>query len=274
MVGPAAGGVLAKRFGYRAPILFSTLLFFLNSAVVKMTLPQGKLLAAVAADHAKGGVSEKTSLNDDQQQQGTKAMSCCSDLGSLRPAVQKLLVMRFFIGVAIMLSRSGIFMLLEYREAWEFNVADKGLIISLFSVVQVITQLFVVGAVSRRFSDSQVITVSAALLATAQAACALATNFRVFLCSIAAISVASAVLKVAMSNVLTGAAGEMKRGEVLGVAGSVMSVCRAGSGLVSGYLVEWYDASAPGLGAAASMFVVTALSTVLLPKEPQKKKED
>ena len=77
-----------------------------------------------------------------------------------------------------------------------------------------------------------------------------------------------------MSNVLTGAAGEMKRGEVLGVAGSVMSVCRAGSGLVSGYLVEWYDASAPGLGAAASMFVVTALSTVLLPKEPQKKKED
>ena len=36
----------------------------------------------------------------------------------------------------------------------------------------------------------------------------------------------SAVLKVAMSNVLTGAAGEMNRGEVLGVAGSVMSMCR------------------------------------------------
>eukprot|EP00946_MAST-07B_sp_MAST-7B-sp1_P002206 g2206.t1 len=262
IVGPAAGGALAKMAGYRFTILLSTVLFFINGAVVRTTLPQGKVLALGKSDKADGKAEETT------------PKSFCSDLGSLRPAVQKLLVMRFFIGIAVMLSRSGIFMLLEYREEWEFNIADKGLIISLFSVVQVVTQLFVVGPVSRKYSERKVITVAAALLACAQAACALATNFHIFLCAISAISVTSAVLKVAMSNVLTGAAGEMNRGEVLGVAGSVMSMCRAGSGLLSGTLVEWYDASAPGLGAAFSMVVVTALSTVLVPKAELKNKQD
>lgn len=255
MIGPAIGGFIAESYGYRLPILLSTILFFVNGVVVRSTLPLGK-------------------LSTSKKEPKTGSKSFFDELASLRPDVQKLLVLRFFIGLSVVLSRGGIFMLLEYREEWDFNVAHKGLIISYFSVVQVLMQLFGVGPVMAKLSENSAIIAGAAVLAFSQAVCALATNFYVFLLAIAAISVSSAVLKVAMSNALTNAAGLSSRGEVLGMAGSVMSVCRAGSGVISGYLVEKFDASAPGLAAATSMVLVSALSTVLLPKTVAENKDN
>ena len=106
---------------------------------------------------------------------------------------------------------------------------------------------------------------SAIWLVVAQLVCALATNFRLFLLGITVLSIGFAVMKVAMTNSLTIVAGESNRGEVFGVAGSITSLLRGAVPLLSGFLVEWYNPSLPGIVASFSVAVMAILSVFFVP---------
>lgn len=84
----------------------------------------------------------------------------------------------------------------------------------------------------------------------------------------------SSVLKVAMSNALSVAAGKTQKGEVLGVAGSVMSICRAVAPMASGMLVEMYHVSTPGYVAACSMGIVCLIGPIFVPTFSSKSNKD
>jgi hypothetical protein len=88
-----------------------------------------------------------------------------------------------------------------------------------------------------------------------------------FYAVIVGLAVSSSVLKVAMSNALSTAAGKTNKGEVLGVAGSVMSVCRAIAPMASGMLVESYDSAMPGFVAAGSMIIAALIAPVFVPDD-------
>ena len=77
-----------------------------------------------------------------------------------------------------------------------------------------------------------------------------------------------------MSNALSVAAGKTQKGEVLGVAGSVMSICRAVAPMASGMLVEMYHVSTPGYVAACSMGIVCLIGPIFVPTFSSKSNKD
>ena len=99
------------------------------------------------------------------------------------------------------------------------------------------------------------------------------TSQNFYLCILCFAS-SSSVLKVAMSNALSVAAGKTQKGEVLGVAGSVMSICRAVAPMASGMLVEMYDVSTPGYVAACSMGIVCLIGPIFVPTFRSKRNKD
>ena len=260
MVGPALGGRLAahESMGFRFPFILASCIFVVIAVVVYATLPEGKVVTV----HPQAEAAAEASARPHR--------GWMEEFASLRPAVRNLMVLRFFIGCAVMLSRQGVFMLLEFRHAWD--VTQKGLIISLFSTVSVVAQLFIAGPVTKAYSGRAVTQGAAAVLVVAQASVALASDIRIFFAGIVVLAAATAVLKTAMSNNFTLAAGEDARGEVLGVAGSVMSVSRALAPLVTGVLTEIWDSSAPGLVASMCMCVVVVLSPVFVPRHKKQQR--
>ena len=177
------------------------------------------------------------------------------------------MIVRLFIGFSIMLSRSGIFMLMEYK--LNMDVQNKGYIMSIYSIGGVVTQLlFIPFLVScTNLSNRSLVVCSAVVLAGCQFMLGLMTTPHSFYAVIVGLACSSSVLKVAMSNALSNAAGKNNKGEVLGVAGSVMSVCRALSPMASGVLVETYDVVVPSYVAAGSMVVVVFLAPFFVPLE-------
>ena len=256
MVGPALGGKLAKAsdLGMRLPFFISTGLFLVNAIGVSLLLPAGKIMSVAVAT---------TSKKEPGEQVPSVNKSWMKELASLRPQVQGLLLLRFFIGISIMLLRSGLFMLMEY--AHDMDVSDKGYIMSVFAIAGLITQLLIVPTVVRRLSNRRVVFLSSAALVLIFIAISSVQQVEHFYWCVVSFSCASAILKVAMSNALSTAAGKQSKGEVLGVAGSVMSLCRALAPMASGMLVEWYDVSAPIYIACGSMTIVMLLSPMLVP---------
>ena len=137
MIGPAIGGKLAKyneEMGLRLPFLISTLLFVINAFGVITFLPPGKVKQDVVTIQTPKTLTKKTK-------------SWWNSFAALRPEVRGLMIVRFFIGISIMMSRSGIFMLMEYK--LEMDVVDKGYIMSLYAIGGLVTQLFI-GKYSKR----------------------------------------------------------------------------------------------------------------------------
>jgi MFS family permease len=253
MIGPAIGGKLAKssEMGMRLPFLISTSLFVINAAAVFTFLPSGKVV-------------QQDTLQI-KNRSGANTNTWMTDIAALRPQVRGLMVIRFFIGISIMLARTGIFMLMEYK--LNMDVVDKGYIMSLYAIGGLITQLAVVPLLLRRLTNAQLVTFSALSLMACQFLVAAVTSTRQFYVCIIGVATFSSVLKVAMSNALSVAAGKTSKGEVLGVAGSVMSICRAVAPMASGMLVEMYDSSAPVYIAACSMGVAALLGPMFVPKK-------
>ena len=79
------------------------------------------------------------------------------------------------------------------------------------------------------------------------------------------VAVCSSAVRVSMSTLLTQAAGKDAYGEVLGVAGSVSSLCRAIAPLIGGILIDIYDnAALPTLLASCFCLGVTLFGLVLI----------
>ena len=192
MIGPALGGKLAKYsdMGVRLPFFISTILFLLNALGVYNCLPSGKIKLT-----SPGSVVQSTAPPTDSK-------TWFQEIATLRPEVRGLMLVRFFIGISIMLSRSGIFMLMEYK--LNMDLSDKGYIMSVYSIGGVVTQLVVVPCLVSytTFTNSQLVTISAVLLAGCQLFLGLATTSKSFYTVIVGLAVFSSVLKVAMSNAL------------------------------------------------------------------------
>ena len=87
----------------------------------------------------------------------------------------------------------------------------------------------------------------------------------VFMSFLALIAIFSSANRVSMSALLTQAAGKDAYGEVLGVSGSVSSICRAIAPLLSGLMIDWYgSAVTPTLLASFCCLLVTIFGPLLI----------
>ena len=125
------------------------------------------------------------------------------------------------------------------------DVASKGLFMSLFSVVGIFRQMILVPFAVSRLSDSILVLTTACAIASAQVILGLSSSMAPFLACLVVIAAAQSILKTVMATLLTKAAGAGNYGEVLGMADSIFSVCRANCPLASGMLVEAITPAAP-----------------------------
>ena len=310
IVGPALGGILADRLGYRAPFLLASGSFLCIASVGRVILPPGKVkkskdkLAERGGEDEEGNGGNGRSAKDRGQELTTSSSSSSSAssagfrLAALRPAVRRLLILRFIIGCSVLLSRQGIFMLLEFRpeifpsfstilnrdesssldtsspsssllssspsSTRPLGLATKGAVLSFYSVASIISQLFLVAPISQHsnLSSRSLVIFSSVLLGVGQLTLVFSTGPLHFLLSLTVIAASSSVLKTTMGALLAAAAGPESYGEILGLAGSVFSVCRAVAPLVAGILVDQGGPATPGVVASTTIFFAAMVATV------------
>ena len=252
IVGPPVSGFLAEKYGHQAAFLTGSALLFVNAVAVWLLLPPGSQL-----------VMKKESSESSRKR-------CTLATGVVKPQVLKLMALRFVIGCSVILSRNGLFALLTYRFGDTVGLANQGLIISLFAASGLISQAFIVGPLSRRASESSLASAASAVIGLSQIVLAFSTNIWFVALSLVFTAVGQAILKTAMGAALTkNSVGAF--GEVLGVAGSIFSICRALGPLAAGVLVHSYGTEAPIIVASFCIFVVAILSAhwVNVPLSPR-----
>jgi DHA1 family tetracycline resistance protein-like MFS transporter len=240
-----------------------------TSTITKAWVTDIGFAAAAGRGYANGDskVVNPKSLQPRLDKPSKLSKSWFHELATLKPKVRGLMIVRFFIGISIMLSRNGIFMLMEYK--LDMDVSNKGYVMSIYSIGGVVTQLIIVPFLDSctKLTNKHLVVCSAVILASLQFMLGLIVSPNLFYAVIVGLAVSSSVLKVAMSNALSTAAGKTNKGEVLGVAGSVMSVCRAIAPMASGMLVESYDSAMPGFVAAGSMIIAALIAPVFVPDD-------
>ena len=257
MLGPTVGGKLAKRYGsYHVPFTVAFILFLLNSFLIRIALPR----------NSRNSNSKREVIpTENVPSKKTSRSTFLGQFASLEPALRNLLLIRLLLAAGVMLGRNNLFNLLEYKQT--LDVEEKGELISFFAVVSVLSQLFIVAPLSRNFDfqPKHMLLLFSFLTSIGFVALAYSSAKIVFMLCLGFVAVCSSAVRVSMSTLLTQAAGKDAYGEVLGVAGSVSSLCRAIAPLIGGILIDIYDnAALPTLLASCFCLGVTLFGLVLI----------
>ena len=256
MIGPMCGGYVAKNFGYRVPFFIAVALFFVNAGIIMVFLQNPPGI------QTKAGFPEKKSKTDTSSEE----KSFLSKFASLKWSVQKLMIIKLFMSCGVIMFRANVFMLLEFHHD-DLDVAMKGKIISFFSIISVLAQIVFVGPLTKGFSAKQLLIFFPLCLAGSCVGMAVTKDLVTFALFLALMATASAVVKVTMTTLIANSGGKGFYGEVLGVAGSVVSICRAGAPAINGVLVEKQGVTVPVFLAAFCFLAVTILSPCLVEKD-------
>ena len=254
MLGPTVGGKLAKWYdSYHVPFTVAFILFLLNSFLVRVVLPR-KLLDSssqvIPTEHVPSKTTPRTFLGQ---------------FASLEPGLRNLLLIRLLVAAGVMLGRNNLFNLLEYKQS--LDVEEKGELISFFAIVSVLSQLLIIAPLSRNFNvqPKYMLLLFSFLTSLGFTGLAFSSTKVSFMLCLGFVAVCSSAVRVSMSTLLTQAARKDAYGEVLGVAGSVSSLCRAIAPLIGGVLIDVYDnAAIPTLVASCFCLGVTLFGFVLI----------
>ena len=268
MFGPSVGGKLAKRYdSMRVPFSIAFMLFLCNAFLIRISLPKELKEKEDIASIAKKKRKDKKGKTMKQQEEEDRK-SLCQQFASLQPNLQRLMLIRFLLAAGIIFGRNNIFNLLEYRQA--LDVEEKGQLISFFGIISVVSQIFIIGPIvkSCHFQPKYLLSICSFMTSIGFVGLAYAPTKYVFMSFLALIAIFSSANRVSMSALLTQAAGKDAYGEVLGVSGSVSSICRAIAPLLSGLMIDWYgSAVTPTLLASFCCLLVTIFGPLLIVDE-------
>lgn len=186
---------------------------------------------------------------------------------SLSPPVQRLLVVRICISWAVMLLRSSVSLLLEYKDlGYVVGVKEKGYVISVFSIVGVIAQFAVVPQASQLASEKRLVIISSIGMAVGGVGIAVASGMRGLFGALIVVAVASSLLKSNFQSVLSKTVETHQYGAVLGISGTVDSVTRAATPFVSGLLMDAFGPAASAVASAIFAIATTVAASHFVPE--------
>jgi DHA1 family tetracycline resistance protein-like MFS transporter len=222
IIGPAAGGALST-FGYIVPALAAASLTIINLVLVAAWLGES-LTVEKRAELAAAGSQPP-------------AFSIGAMLAALRrPLVGPLLHTRFFFGMAFSLFQS-IFSLYAL-ERFELNVQAIGFILAYVGVLAVITQGFMIGKLTARFSEARLIVISTALMAIGLAGWALAPNLWVLMLVMIPTSFAGGILNTVINSAISKSVPAVEVGGMLGLSASLEAATRVIAPSLGGLLLD------------------------------------
>lgn len=210
IVGPAAGGILASRYGAQAPFLLAAAAALATVVLTWLTL------------------EESLSAED-------KARSRGGDAPRLRPAELMRNVPLVAVLIVSFLSRFGMGLLIAtfalFAEAVLFSSHDfatvslgVGLMLMVVGLGQFLTQIFVLPAALKRFGDTLILLLGVVARALSMFLLAIATEPIIGTLSLAIFALGSGLLFPPLQSLLTKTVTRELRGGVLGLNQSVMNL--------------------------------------------------
>ncbi len=155
IIGPAVGGLLSVRFGYAAPAWAAAALATLNWVAVFFWLPE-----SITPERARRDAAARA-------QPSASAIAAWQPLR--RPRVGPLFHIRFFFGLAFAMFQS-IFALYAAGAPLNLSVLQTSFVLAYVGLLSVVVQGFAMGRLSKRYSDHQLMLVSAIAMAAGFAA--------------------------------------------------------------------------------------------------------
>lgn len=237
IIGPASGGLLSQ-WGYAVPAFAAAGLVIINLIMVAIWL--GESLKP----------EDRITKSEKRPEINLSALVAALK----RPFTGPLLITRFFFGLAFSIFQT-IFALYALRR-FNLGATETGFILTYVGVLAVVVQAGIVGRLSQRFRDDQLIVVSAALMALSLLGWSLTPSVTVLLIVLAPTAFAGGILNTVLSSALTKAVQPQEIGGILGLSASIESATRVIAPTLGGILLEYLGSWSPGAFGALLMLGV------------------
>ncbi len=166
-----------------------------------------------------------------------------------RPVFGLLLQTRFFYGLAWAIFTTTFALFAQYSLNLESN--ETGYVLGYVGLLAVLVQGVMVGRLTARFPEQQLIWVSVVVASLGLLGWAFTPSVPVLLVVLAPLALASGVLNTVINSAITKAVRPEEVGGALGLASALESLTRVISPVIGGYALEKLGSWSPGVIAAA-----------------------
>jgi DHA1 family tetracycline resistance protein-like MFS transporter len=243
ILGPITGGVLSQ-WGFAVPAFAAAGMAALNLLTILFLLPES-LSAARKAELAK---QPKRALIDFAGI--VKKMAA--------PRLGPLLIIRLFSSIA-----GALFMTLFTlwsKDRLGLNAQATSYLMAYLGLLSIVVQIGLIGPLTKRFSDAQLITWALPLQAVALLAWAFTPSVPVLVVVLIPLALTTGVLNTVINSAISWAVAPHEMGDALGTAGALESLSRVIAPTVGGLLLGALGAWAPGVLAAGILGSLAAFA--------------
>lgn len=250
LLGPAFSGILAHRYGYSAPAFGAAALSLTSILLTAALLPAKPVLAAGPA--AEGAPRPRAPLNR------VGAIRQLFD----RPLPRRRLLEFFAFTLSFSTLIGGLALYLERR--FEFDVEKAGYLYAFSGLIGGLIQGGLIGRLAKRFGEERLTLIGFGTMTVGQGLLGAAHSLSSLLVLVGLASFGSAIVRPAITTLLTKSVGRDEQGAALGVSQSLASVSQILGPITAGFLIQHKQLAAYGLtaGAFAAIGVLISLQKI------------
>jgi MFS family permease len=244
LIGPGLSGVIAGRFGFAAPAYCAAALSFLSITFTALFLPSGEALEKLKAEH---GVSD----HDDEggaAPGGERTLAIGQFWSRPLPRLRLLQYFAFTLSFAVLMGGLALFL----HERFEFDVKKVGYLMMVSGFIGAVIQGGLIGRMVKRLGEARLALVGFGSMAIAFPLLGLAGGIPQLVGIVCLQSFGLAVVRPAVTTLITKSVGRKEQGAALGTAQSIASISQMIGQPFAGLLIErhllvWYGVAAGGL---------------------------
>lgn len=248
IIGPATGGLLS-RWGFNLPAFTAAAVSFTNLLLIYFLLPES--LSGERRESAQARQKPPFTL---------KALTDALK----RPGIGPLLHIRFFYGLAFAMFQS-VFAL--FAQAIGFSSQTTGYILAYVGILSVITQVGLIGPLTRRFRENVLIITGVWLMSFALLAWSFTSSLIPLLLVMLPMALSGGVLNTVLQSAISKSVDREEVGGMLGISSSLEAFTRVIAPTVGGFLLEKLGTWSPGVFSALLMawVVIFTYRRVIIP---------
>jgi DHA1 family tetracycline resistance protein-like MFS transporter len=251
IIGPLSGGLLSK-LGYSVPGFVAAALSLANFIAVALWLPESLTPQQRKAYRS----SPHTAINFQRLVEAIK-----------RPCVGPLLQVRFWFSLAFTLFQVNFVLFAKTRLG--LDLTTTSLLLTFVGVLAVITQVFIIGRLTDRFSEKTLIRIGTIILAVSLVGWGLVPNLFLLVVVLVPIAIAGGVQSVVITSQLTKAIRKEEVGGTLGLDDSLQTFAQIVTPVAGGALIQFLGAPALGFVAGTLMAIAALVVQLTLMGKPE-----
>lgn len=241
--GPVIGGLLSN-ISYSLPAFIAAGISFINLMLIIFVLPE-------SLNKKEAKVKKRVPINLKALKKELK-----------RPIVGPLLLTRLFYSFSFSMFETT-FALYALKK-FSLQASQTGLVLTYVGVILVIVQGFLVGKISEKFKDHNIILATLIIMAPSLVLWGFAPNIIFLLIVLIPLSFAGGIFNVTINSFLTKIIAKEDIGGTLGLSNSLESLSRIFAPLLGGFLIGISGAYLPGLVGGIIVLLSLMLYTYLI----------